>query len=162
VYVHEAVRLASKLESEVIKFNAKDWLKWYKSIDNHFRRTPGMRGVTLDWVYREQAEPKPGVKYPSIAVKIKATLVLSGNHFEEDSASVYAVVTTSTFDTTAYLYVRQFEETRNGRHVMLALKLQFGGKAYIVSQSKDAFERLSSTVLPANIRTGRSLQRRLQ
>jgi hypothetical protein len=59
----------------------------------------------LDWVYREQAEPKPGNKYPSIAAEIKAMLVLSGNHFEEDSASVYAVVATSTFDTMAYSYV---------------------------------------------------------
>jgi hypothetical protein len=38
----------------------------------------------------------------------------------------------------AYSYVRQFEETRNGRDFMLALKLQFGGKAYVVSRSKDA------------------------
>jgi hypothetical protein len=136
--IKESVRLASKSESEVIKFNAKDWLKWYKSIDNHFRRTLGVRGVTLDWVYREQAEPKPGTKYPSIAAELKATLILSGNHFEEDSASVYAVVATSTFDTTAYSYVSQFENTRNGRDVMLALKLQFGGKAYVVSRSKDA------------------------
>jgi hypothetical protein len=136
--IKESVRLALKSESEVIKFNAKDWLKWYKSIDNHFRRTLGMRGVTLDWVYREQAEPKPGTKYPLIAAKLKATLILSGNHFEEDSASVYAVVATSTFDTTAYSYVSQFEGTRNGRDVMLALKLQFGGKAYVVSRSEDA------------------------
>jgi hypothetical protein len=136
--IKESVRLASKSESEVIKFNAKDWLKWYKSIDNHFRRTLGVRGVTLDWVYREQAEPKPGTKYPSIAAELKATLILSGNHFEEDSASVYAVVATSTFDTTAYSYVSQFEGTRNGREVMLALKLQFGGQAYVVSRSKEA------------------------
>jgi hypothetical protein len=136
--IKESVRLASKSESEVIKFNAKDWLKWYKSIDNHFRRTLGVRGVTLDWVYREQAEPKPRVKYPSIAAEIKATLILSGNHFEEDSASVYAVVATSTFDTTAYSYVKMFEDTRNGREVMLAMKLQFGGKAYVVSRSKEA------------------------
>jgi hypothetical protein len=31
-----------------------------------------------------------------------------------------------------------FEDTRNGREVMLALKLQFGGKAYIVWRSKEA------------------------
>jgi hypothetical protein len=135
--IKESVRLASKSESEVIKFNAKDWLKWYKSIDNHFRRTLGVRGVMLDWVYREQAEPKPGAKYPSIAAELKATLTLSGNHFEEESALVYAVVATSTFDTTAYSYISQFEATRNGRDVMLALKLQFRGKAYVVSRSTD-------------------------
>jgi hypothetical protein len=100
--IKESVRLASKSESEVIKFNVKDWLKWYKSINNHFRRTLGVRGVTLDWVYREQTEPKPRVKYPSIAAEIKATLILSGNHFEEDFASVYAIVATSTFDTTCH------------------------------------------------------------
>jgi hypothetical protein len=43
-------------------------------------------------------------------------------------ASVYAGVATSTFDTTAYLYIKQFEDTRNGHEVMLALKLKFGGE----------------------------------
>jgi hypothetical protein len=136
--IKESVRLALKSESEVIKFNAKDGLKWYKSIDNHFRCTLGMQGVTLNWVYQEQAEPKPGTKYPSIPAEIKAALILSGNHFEEDSASVYAVIATSTFDTMAYSYVSQFEGTRNGRDIMLTLKFQFRGKAYVVSRSKDA------------------------
>jgi hypothetical protein len=86
--IKEAVRLTSKLECKVIKFDAKDWLKWYKSIDNHFRCTLGMQHVMLDWVYREQAEPKPRAKYPSIAAEIKPTRILSGNHFEEDAASV--------------------------------------------------------------------------
>jgi hypothetical protein len=63
-------------------------LKWYKSINNHFRRMLGVWGMTLDWVYQEQAEPKPGVKYPSIAAQNKVMLILSGNHFEEDSALV--------------------------------------------------------------------------
>jgi hypothetical protein len=61
--IKESVRLALKSESKVIKFNMKDWLKWYKLINNHFRCTLGMQGVMLDWIYREQAEPKPGTKY---------------------------------------------------------------------------------------------------
>jgi hypothetical protein len=136
--IKESVRLASKSESEVLKFDAKDWLKWYTLINNYFRRTLGVRGITLNWVYREQAEQKPRVKYPLIAAEIKATLILEGNHFEEDTASVYAVVAMSTFDTTAYSYIRKFEESRNGREVMLALKLKFGGKAYTVSRPKAA------------------------
>jgi hypothetical protein len=74
--IKESVRLASKSESKVIKFNVKEWLKWYKLIDNHFRRTLGVRGVMLDWVYREQAEPKPCTKYSLIAAEIKAMLDL--------------------------------------------------------------------------------------
>jgi hypothetical protein len=137
--IRESIKLATKSESNVLKFDAKDWLKWYKSIDKHFRCMLGVQGVMLGWVYREQAEPKPRVKYPSIAAKIKATLLLSGNHFEEDAASVYpVVVATSTFDAMAYLYVKQFEVSRDGREAMLALKLQFRGNAYIFSRSKAA------------------------
>jgi hypothetical protein len=157
--IKESVRLASKSESEVIKFNAKDWLKWYKSIDNHFRRTLGVQGVMLDWVYREQAEPKPRVKYPSIAAEIKATLILSGNHFEEDSASVFAIVATSTFDTTAYSYVKMFEDTRNGREVMLALNSS-GARLTLspdLRRRTRSSERLSSAVRLANTRTTSTL-----
>jgi hypothetical protein len=63
-------------------------------------------------------------------------LLLEGNHFEEDAASVYTVVTTSTFNMMASSYIKRFKESRDGRQIMLALKLQFGGKAYVVSRSK--------------------------
>jgi hypothetical protein len=52
--IEAALKNASK-EPEVKKFNQKDWLKWYNSIDSYFRRTLGVRGITVDWVYREQA-----------------------------------------------------------------------------------------------------------
>jgi hypothetical protein len=38
----ESIRLSAKSESDVLKFDAKDWLKWLKSIDNYFRRTLGV------------------------------------------------------------------------------------------------------------------------
>jgi hypothetical protein len=95
--IKESVKLTTKSDSDILKFNTKDWLKWFKSIDDYFRRTLSVQGVTLHWVYREQAAPKPQVKYPSIAEEIKAMLLLKGNHFEEDAASVYAMVATLTF-----------------------------------------------------------------
>jgi hypothetical protein len=58
----ESIRLSAKSESDILKFDAKDWAKWFKSIDNFFRRTLGVRGITLDWIFREEAYPKPGVK----------------------------------------------------------------------------------------------------
>jgi hypothetical protein len=69
--INESVRLTSKSESKVIKFNAKDWLKWYKSINNHFRCTLGVRGVTLDWVYREQDCSIGTVQRPHETVHIR-------------------------------------------------------------------------------------------
>jgi hypothetical protein len=44
-----STKLSSKSESKVIKFNAKDWLKWHKSSDDYFRWMIGIQGVTLDW-----------------------------------------------------------------------------------------------------------------
>jgi hypothetical protein len=49
--IKESMRLSAKSESDVLKFDSKDWLKWFKSIDNYFRCTLSVRGVTLDWVY---------------------------------------------------------------------------------------------------------------
>jgi hypothetical protein len=128
--VKESIRLSAKSESDVLKFDAKDWAKWFKSIDNYFRRTLGVRGVTLGWVYREDAYPQAGLKYPLIATELKATLLLEGAHFEEDSRAVYDVVASSTLGMPSYAYVKKFEGTRNGRLALLDLKLQFGGEAY--------------------------------
>jgi hypothetical protein len=57
--VKGSIKLLAMSVSDVLKFDAKDWLKWFKLIDNYFRHTLGMRGVTLDWVYREREEPTP-------------------------------------------------------------------------------------------------------
>jgi hypothetical protein len=123
--IKESIRLLAKSESDVLKFDTKDWAKWFKSIDNYFRRALGVRGVTLNWVDREDACPKAGLKYPSIAAELKVTLLLEGTHFEEDSRAVYDVVASSTLGTSSYAYVMKFEKTRNGRLALLALKLQF-------------------------------------
>jgi hypothetical protein len=140
----ESIRLSAKWESDVLKFDSKDWLKWFKSIDNYFRRTLGVRGVTLDWVYRSEAYPKHGVKYQSIADEIKATLLLEGAHFEEDSRAVYDVIASSTLGTTSYAYVKKFEKSRNGRLALLALKFQFGGEAYDLTRSVAANDVIRS------------------
>jgi hypothetical protein len=40
--IKASILLAPKSESDMIKFDTKDWLKWYKSINNYFRHTLGM------------------------------------------------------------------------------------------------------------------------
>jgi hypothetical protein len=127
-------------------------LKWFKLIDNYFRRTLGMRGVTLDWVYREQAEPTPWAKYQSIAEELKTMLLLEGAHFEEDSRAIYDVVASSTLWTSPYSYVKKFEKSRDGRQALLALKLQFGGEAYELSRSNAANEVIRSTTFTSPTR----------
>jgi hypothetical protein len=150
--IKESIRLSAKSESDVLKFDAKDWAKWFKSIDNFFRRTLGMRGVTLDWIYREEAYPKPGVKYPSIAAELKATLLLEGDQFDEDSAAVYDVIASLTVGTSGYSYIKKFEESRSGWLALLALKLQFGGEAYNLSRSNPANEVIRSATFTGPMR----------
>jgi hypothetical protein len=103
-----------------------------------------VRGATLDWVYRSEAHPKHGTKYPSIADEIKATLLLEGAHFDEDSRAVYDVIASSTLGTTSYAYVKKFEKSRNGRLALLALKFQFGGEAYDLTRSVAANDVIRS------------------
>jgi hypothetical protein len=112
--IKESIRLSAKSESDVLKFDAKDWAKWFKSIDNYFRRTLGIRGVTLDRIYREDAFPRAVSRYPSIAAELKATLLLKGAHFEKDSRAVYDVIASSTLGTSSYAYVKKFKKSRNG------------------------------------------------
>jgi hypothetical protein len=142
--IKESIRLSSKSESDILKFDTKDWTKWFKSADNFFRRTLGVRGVTLDWIYWEEAYPKPGVKYPSTVAKLKATLLLEGDHFDEDTQAVYDVIAVSMLGTSGYSYVKKFEDSRNGRLFMLALKSQFGGEAYDLARSNAANEVIRS------------------
>jgi hypothetical protein len=151
--IKESIKLSAKLESDFIKFDSKDWLKWFKSIDNFFRHTLGVRGVTLDWIYREDELPlRYGAKFPSIAAELKVTLLLEGAHFEEDSRAVYDVIASSTLGTSAYVYVKKFEKSRNGRKALLALKLQFGGEAYDLSRSNAANEVIRSATFMGPMR----------
>jgi hypothetical protein len=142
--IKESIRLSAKSESDVLKFDVKDWTKVFKSIDNFFRCRLGMQGVTFDWIYREEVYPKPSVKYPSIVTELKAKLLLEGDHFDEDSAAVYDVIASSTLGTSGYSYVKKFEDKRNGRLALLALKLQFGWEAYDLARSNTANEVIRS------------------
>jgi hypothetical protein len=92
-----------------------------------------------------EAYPKPGVKYRSIAAELKATLLLEGDHFDEDSAAVYDVIASLTVGTSGYSYIKKFEETRNGRLALLTLKLQCRGEAYDLSRSNAANEVIRSS-----------------
>jgi hypothetical protein len=150
--IKESIRLSAKSESNILKFNAKDWLKWFKSIDNYFRCTLGVRGVTLYWIYREEAYPKASLKYPSIAAELKAMLLLEGAHFDEDSRAIYDVIASSTLGTTSYAYIKKFEESRNGWLALLALKLQFGGEAYDLAWSNAANEVIRSATFTSPTR----------
>jgi hypothetical protein len=150
--IKESIKLLAKSESDVLKFNAKDSLKWFKLIDNFFRRMLGMRGVMLDWIYRDEVQPKPGVKYPSITAVLKGTLLLKGAHFDKDSKAIYDVVASSTIGTSAYAYVKKFEKSRNGHKALLALKLQFGGEAYNLSRSNAANEVIWSSTFTSPTR----------
>jgi hypothetical protein len=49
--IKENIKLMTKSESDILKFDAKDWLKWYNSIDNYLRHTLGVQGVMLVWIY---------------------------------------------------------------------------------------------------------------
>jgi hypothetical protein len=150
--IKESIRLSATSESDVLKFYAKDWAKWFKSIDNFFRRTLGVRSVTLDWIYREEAQPKSGAKYPLIAAKLKATLLLEGDHFDEDSKAIYDVVASLTLSMLGYSDVEKFEESRNGHLALLALKLQFRGEAYDLSRSNTANEVIRSATFTSPTR----------
>jgi hypothetical protein len=113
--IKESIKLPAKLESDILKFDAKGWLKWFKSLDNFFRRTLGVRGVTLDLIYQDdELPPRYGVKYPSITAELKAMLLLKGAHFEDDLRAIYNVIASSTLGTSAYSYVKKFKETRTG------------------------------------------------
>jgi hypothetical protein len=103
-------------------------LKWFKLIDNYFRCMLGVRGVTLDWICREEAQPKPRIKYLSIA----AELLLEGMHFEEDLRAVYDMVASSTLGTLAYSYVKKFQKTRNSQLALLATVWRGGLRLVLV------------------------------
>jgi hypothetical protein len=124
--IKESIRLLATSESDVLKFDAKDWTKWFKSIDNFFRRTLGVWGVTLDWIYREEAYPKPGAKYPSIMAELKATLLLEGDHFDEDSTAVYDVIASSTLGLLVRQEVRGVEEW-TAHHASFKVPVRRGG-----------------------------------
>jgi hypothetical protein len=84
----------------------------------------------------------PRAVYPSIADDLKATSILEGSHFTEDSRMVYTAVASSMLNTPVYAHFRHFEKERNGCEAMLTLKVQFGGTAFNVSWSNTVHDFL--------------------
>jgi hypothetical protein len=126
-----SLKQATKSELEVLQFNQKYWVKWYNSIDSYFRRTLGVRSVAVDWIYCEQKRPMPRATYPLIADELKATLILEGSHFTQDSRTVYAAVASSMLDTPAYAHVRRFSADWPRGHAHLEGSVQWNGFQHV-------------------------------
>jgi hypothetical protein len=99
--------ISSVTATELIKFDPKDWLQWYISINHYFRRTVEIRGVPLDWVHRDNEIINPVIYREAFSMKVellKATVLMNCPQSRYTTRSSQQIL-----DTSAWSHSKKFE-----------------------------------------------------
>ena len=109
-----------------------DWYTWIEQFTNYLAAIRGVNDVPLTYVIRKD---KPAGWDPvADASSPEETLIyqvaLTGAAFEADNRTVFTKIMEVTVGETAYEWIRHFEETKDGRGAMAALRLHCEGKDF--------------------------------
>ena len=109
-----------------------DWYTWTEQFTNYLAAIRGVNDVPLTYVIRKD---KPeGWDPVTDASSPEETLIyqvaLTGAAFEADNRTVFTKIMEVTVGETAYEWIRHFEETKDGRGAMAALRSHCEGKDF--------------------------------
>ena len=109
-----------------------DWYTWIEQFTNYLAAIRGVNDVPLTYVIRKD---KPAGWDPvTDAASAEETLIyqvaLTGAAFEADNRTVFTKIMEVTVGETAYEWIRRFEETKDGRGAMAALRLHCEGRDF--------------------------------
>ena len=128
-----------KLKSE------KDWNVWIAGLRNMLLIIPGVFGVPLVYVIREDEDPDEDEEYVTFVEECIAKFPLEGAYFEADARQVHQLVTSLTQGEMSEEWIKKTRRHRNGRADVLALIDHYSGEGNTKRQIADA-EKLRDTL----------------
>ena len=128
-----------KLKSE------KDWDKWEPAFENQLSVLPGVSGVPLLYVIREEESPDQEATYATFQEHTIAACALEGPRFEADSRQVHQLVQSYTTGENSEQWLKPVRRLNSGREDMKVLRAHYRGEGNTTRRIGDA-ERLRDTL----------------
>jgi hypothetical protein len=117
--------------------NERKWPEWEPSFVNYLLTLPGVEGIPLSYVVREQETPEPGTEYGSFNEQAVACAPLVGPTFQADSCKVHQLLKSFLQTETAEQWIQPLARRQSGRN-MKALRSHCSGEGNTTRRIADA------------------------
>jgi hypothetical protein len=123
----------------------RKWPEWSKAFTNYLSVIPGVNGIPLSYVVREDEDPEDGVEYLTFTERMIARAPLKGQYFEADSRRVHTLLTGFLQGELTENWIRPIARHQDGRRDMIALRNHYAGEGNSTRRISDA-NRIKSTL----------------
>jgi hypothetical protein len=127
----------------------KDWFKFWEKLKNYLGRVRGAARLPLIYVAREHDDVTDEIRereYDTHTKEICDIVLLSGQHYEVDNASVWEIIKGLVIDGFGWSFIKRYDKKMDGRAAIQALRRQCEGKTSIKTRKNKAYGSIGSAV----------------
>jgi hypothetical protein len=106
----------------------RKWPEWEPAFANYLSTIPGVNGIPLSYVIRENENPDRTMEYPSFNERAIACAPLSGPNFQADARRVHQLLKSFLQTETAEQWIKPIARRQSGREDMIALRNHYSGE----------------------------------
>jgi hypothetical protein len=123
----------------------RKWPEWSKSFGNFLSVIPGVSGIPLNYVIREDEEPDEDAEYVNFNERMVARAPHTGQYYLADSRRVHNLLTGFLHGELTENWIRTIARFQDGRRDMTALRNHYAGEGNSTRRIADA-KRIQATL----------------
>jgi hypothetical protein len=116
----------------------RKWPKWNKAFTNYLSVIPGVSGIPLSYVIRDDEEPDEDGMYLSFNERMIARAPHTGQYYKVDSRRVHNLLTGFLYSESTETWICSLSRFQDGRHDILALRRHYAGEGNSTRRIADA------------------------
>ena len=123
----------------------RKWPEWEKAFVNYLSVIPGVNGIPLSYVVRENEAPEDGEEYASFMERMIKRTPLEGQYFLADSRRVHQLLHGFLQGEHTESWIRSIARYQDGRRDMTELRRHYAGEGNSTRRISDA-KKIQSTL----------------
>ena len=126
----------------------KDWFKFWEKLKNYYGRVRGAAKIPLAYTIRDHDDITDLIRNAendTHTKRIMAIVLLSGEHYAVDNASLWEIIKTLVIDGFGWSFIKRFDKNMDGRAAILALHRQCDGKTSVKTCKNKAYTSTTSS-----------------
>ena len=140
----EVGNIQAKVEPEKpIDFNPKKWVQWKRSMTNYLSTLPSKNLVPLSYIIRKVIDPAAIALLDREQQQVY-NVQLTGPKYRADRMTVYQIYKSKLIDTDAWVWMKPYDTTKNGRDAHFALCAHYDGPGETQKRIAEARHMLST------------------
>jgi hypothetical protein len=116
----------------------RKWPEWEKAFTNYLSVIPGVSGIPLSYIVREEEEPEDGLVYATFNERMVRRAPLRGQYYIADARRVHNLIVGFLQGEHTENWIRAIAKLQDGRRDMIALRRHYAGEGNSTRRISDA------------------------